>query len=206
MWSANPNVIALTNDLPVTAVDFATFPIFHHQVLGDQDRASFMTSCYQGHVRALWVQPAKMAIIACELNSPKVFSLPQWFNAGQAAGIDKRDTSMLTLHWVSAAELHYACHHKHGAVRVWVPHPVAQNHQAAWFAGQSRPVQASWPPRMVSQSIQPYSVLKLLVSDSAFSTFFAHLASAGHLERVAQHPARDTRAVVGGFTARYKVA
>ncbi|CAM9518438.1 unnamed protein product [Scytosiphon promiscuus] len=92
------------------------------QVLGDHERASFLNACLEGRARAMWIQGAKMVVLACELDSPAFVSLPGWYGSG-APGIDKGNTSMLALHWVSATELHNACHQRGGRVVVWGPPP-----------------------------------------------------------------------------------
>ncbi|CAM9775012.1 unnamed protein product [Ectocarpus sp. 6 AP-2014] len=90
------------------------------KVLGDDERANFLTTCFEGRARAMWMQSAKMAVIACELGSPDLVSLPRRFGLG-GPGVDKRDTSMIALHWVSATELHNACNKRGGTVVVWGP-------------------------------------------------------------------------------------
>ncbi|CAM9313684.1 unnamed protein product [Pylaiella littoralis] len=94
------------------------------KVLGDGERAGFLTACFEGRARAMWMQNAKMAVLACELNSPAFVSLPQSYTAG-GTGVDKGDTSMVALHWVSASELHRACHTPGGTVVIWGPQPQA---------------------------------------------------------------------------------
>lgn len=68
----------------------------------------------------MWIQSAKMAVLACELNTPGFVDLPRWYSAG-GRSVDKGDTSMIALHWVSATELHRACHKNGRKVTVWMP-------------------------------------------------------------------------------------
>lgn len=188
------------------------------------------------------MQCAKMAVLACELSSPAFVSLPRSFIYG-APGVDKRDTSMLALHWVSATELHQACNQRGGRVVIWGPPPPQPSEQRAppppsqqrmngtggredfppgmskkqkrslmhrrdaerggggaggrrgererGGDGLSLPLQLPLsspqqqqhvfplPPPIVPTPVEPYPLLRSLVSDQAFQLFFAQLAAAG---------------------------
>lgn len=230
----------------LTALSHAnTNEITRAQVLGDGERANFLTTCFEGRARAMWMQSAKMAVIACELSSPDLVSLPRRFGVG-GQGVDKRDTSMIALHWVSATELHNACSTRGGKVVVWGPAPqppIPQQsaapppqQQQMNGTGEERPGGLSrrqqkkllrdagrgggrgsgggggrggrggggngtaasslqlplhqqhqhqqpqvhpTAPQIVPTAVEPYPLLKSLVSDQAFQLFFAQLAAAG---------------------------
>lgn len=79
-----------------------------------------------------------MAIMACELTSPGFIELPRCYAEGTGAGVDKSDTDMVALHWISAAELHKACRRRSNAkLSVWglpsivsqLPQPQPQHQQ-----------------------------------------------------------------------------
>ena len=201
-----------------------------------------------------------MAVFACELSSPGFVDLPRWYDVG--GSVDKTDTSMLALHWVSATELHLACHKNGGKVVVWMPQtrpvgpaipppsqmqmqmPALASQQPQWQnlpRGQdsmwgpgpeepdvgdidnvsvggdldeihrdgpgdpfstatvlSLPLQLPLPPAQVHQqkqqqpepqvlppptrvktAVEPYPLLRTLITDQAFQLFFAQLAAAG---------------------------
>lgn len=173
-----------------------------------------------------------MTVFACELSSPGFVDLPGWYAAGTGAGVDKGDTSMLALHWVSAADLTRACHQRHGKVVVWgiaprtpppqqpyesEPTEMAGGAPLHWQqdrhgnhidssgggggargGGVSAPLSlplslplqlplrpsSALPARGLTQAaaptaVEPYPLLKNLISDRAFRVFFEHLAAAG---------------------------